>query len=371
MATGCIMIFLLVSRAENPSSPGSAPTVQTRRLSPSEVWVRPKGHTGERDSRLRELAFENRTLDLVILGNSRAFSVSQEFFHTGLKVRNVSIGGANVQEMMALWQALLSLKQHPSTLLIFIDPSTLHEEIQIPESLRPYWEAYYGLNTRPMLEKGGASKAGIANHRLESKEILGKVFELSGLFSWDGVRVALETWVQPKGSGQGASIISKKDLPPAWTAYAFDGSQILPRRDRTAHLSIQEAVNTLDEDPDAAGFESQPSHIQSLALLRDWLRRIAVQRERVVLVLPSYAPAVYRKLEDRHREALMQFAAAVNRIAVENGVTFCNAMDPALSNCSSDDFRDDVHAEPVCVRRFVQRCFRQGGENALLDDSGG
>jgi len=263
----------------------------------------------------------------------------------------------------------LSLNQHPSTLLIFIDPSTLHPQSRIAESLRPYWQAYHDRNKGTMPDNGAASNVDLSNHRLDSKDILSKVFEQLGLFSWDGVQVAIEALIQPKGSGQGAAIISKKDLPPAWTAYAFDGSQVFPRRDATAPRIMQNYLNTPDEDPDALGFESQTSYIQGLVLLRDWLPRIAVQQERAVILLPPYHPAVYRKFENHHREALIQFAAAVNRVAAENGMTFCNAMDPALSKCSSDDFRDDVHAEPDCVRRFVHRCFRKGGENALLDVS--
>jgi hypothetical protein len=74
---------------------------------------------------------------------------------------------------------------------------------------------------------------------------------------------------------------------------------------------------------------------------------------KVTLFLPPLYPKSYAKLIREPSFAILD--KNIKDFIIENSLKSIGNYDPSSSECDAEEFRDEVHATPTCIKRIFQK----------------
>jgi peptidoglycan/LPS O-acetylase OafA/YrhL len=261
--------------------------------------------------------YENVKPGAIAIGSSRIMQASSK--GTGLDLLNLSVSGASLEDMIAIWE-LSSSKFNPSYVLLGADPWIFNRN-----SGQSRWislSAEYS---------AAISKLGFSN------DIKPPLNESSSSLN----TIAVKFYDSVNRSKIGAV----DDLPSIADKIRKDGSRV---------YNLAYANKSLDEVERGAtsfisyGMSNYQYSNEIRAVLERFVAKIKTQNRRVVFVLSPYHPKLFElmRLQDRK---FLEIESIFRGIAESNGMQLIGSYDPSKVGCSSEDFYDGMHPKDKCM----------------------
>jgi len=296
----------------------------------------------------RELATRDTTAPAtLVIGSSRSMTVGSEEVGAP-RVRNAAVSGANLFDVLGIYELYARRKSVPRSLVLGIDPWMFNAN-----SGDSRWVSL-------VHEAGGMlARLGLPAPN-ELVVARARASRAATLVSLDYFQQGVRELIRYRGIPE-SFLIATSDSNPALTRKP-DGSIVYGEDLR--HLSQDDVAR-------AAKAYAETSPIYQLggfnridpadSVVFDRFVRVAqADGNDVTLLLAPYHPVVYDVLRNDERYTMVAKAELlVRHVGAAAGIRVCGSYDPAAVGLGPADFYDGMHARPAALGRILRACLQR------------
>jgi len=273
------------------------------------------------------IKYENVEPEAIVIGSSRIMQASSK--GTDLELLNLSVSGASLEDLIAIWE-LSSSKFNPPYVFLGADPWIFNSN-----SGQSRWkslEVEYGL---------ALTKLGLAPKEVSQTQSLSAT-NLNSL--------ALKIY----DSVNRSKIRADDDSPSLTDKIRKDGSRVYNLG--YANKSLKEVERG---SPSYLSYAMSNYQFSSEVrfILEKFVFELKAQNRKVVLVLSPYHPSLYdlMRLQDRK---FLEIESIFKEIAATYEVELIGSYDPTKVGCSSEEFYDGMHPKDKCMEKVFSELRR-------------
>lgn len=265
------------------------------------------------------VAHENLNPKAIVFGSSRIMQASSE--GVGLDLLNLSVSGASLEDLIAIWE-LSSRKFHPEYVFVGADPWIFNAN-----SGQSRWKSL-------QVEYNSAlAKLGLIS------EIAPSVSASSSKL--DSVAVKFYKSINQ------SDVRADDDSPSLFDKIRRDGSRVY--NVNFANKSVAEIERGAPSYVHY-GMSSYQHSNESRVILERFLRELAQNNRKVVLVLSPYHPLTYQLIQQEARD-IIENESIFREIASSHDIKLIGSYNPEEVGCLVGEFYDGMHPKDECIRK--------------------
>jgi hypothetical protein len=269
------------------------------------------------------ILYENMKPEAVVIGSSRVGQVSSK--GTGLDLINLSVSGASVEDLIAIWE-LSSYKFNPYYVFLGADPWIFNQKSRQNRWVSLRLEYFKGM-----------SKIGLYNEIISSE---------NNNISDPNIQI-----IKFYNLVNQSKIKAKDELPALFDKILKDGSYVynLTHADMSVEAVERGASSYISYAMTDFSYSSY-----ARTILERLVKEIKTQNRQVVFVLSPYHPIVYDLMHKRDTK-FMEIEGIFKEIAELNGVVVIGSYDPIKAGCHTDEFYDGMHPKDKCMNKIFSQ----------------
>ena len=288
----------------------------------------------ERQLKKTFIVKDNKEINTVVFGSSRAMSISSN----DDSLRNYSVSGAVLEDILGLWNVLDNTKDYKSV-IIGIDAWIFNEN-----SGEKRWKTLNEDYTNAL------KKLNVNNSNNNSIDF-DKYWQLISL---DYLKASLKVL---RNKDKGSNLEGVTDLNCDKILLLKDGA--IYYGNSKNNISVREVDKEAKEYLKGGiyhleGFERLDEN--RLAIFNRFIGRLVNDKKSVVLFLTPYHPTVYEFLanNDRYRMVL-ETEKLIRGLVVNDNIRIIGSFDPNKCGINEADFMDGMHLKNCSIDVFIKR----------------
>ncbi|MEQ9824853.1 MAG: hypothetical protein ABQ298_10755 [Puniceicoccaceae bacterium] len=270
--------------------------------------------------------------DYAVLGSSRTLMIRDDFL-TNSSLRNHSVSGASLEDLIGIFQLYRETGKLPDHLLIGIDPWVFNErngQIRWKSIADAYWR-FHG--------------------KSEAEEVVERtLFDLQQLISVSYFQSSLWTLLTNRNKGIQVTDTETNDgKTRLWDGSMVYGSHVRERQplevNRLAHNYIQGGVYSLDH------FDSISETLWKE--FSEWIEVVLAHQIEVAFVMVPYHPKVSQHLAQDY-PVVAEVEKRVRSFAQQHQIPISGSFDARNLGFDNTAFYDAMHCRPFAVRQLAE-----------------
>lgn len=268
--------------------------------------------------------YHDKNIDYLILGSSRLMTVSSEAVN-GMKVLNLAISGAKIEDLVAIYQASIDNNIHADNVIIGVDPLFFNSNYG-----GDWWKTiaeYYYEFTNTSYD-GGYQQ--IRNR----------------LFSIDYFRKAI-TAIQERPQEINEIRFSKNYIHDGFTR-RHDGSIYYPKSYRKRG---GEEIDEIAKIKDDGEYDFDTLSLTAIHLFELLIKSIQSQNSKVTIICCPYHPIFYQRITQR--KCIQGTYTYLQNIAKKRKITIVGNYNPQKVGFNRKDFYDEAHPQKESLDNLI------------------
>lgn len=276
--------------------------------------------------------------DVIVLGSSRIMDIGEQDFPDEIKVRNLGVSGAALEDDIAIWESYVThMDALPKLVIVGIDPWLFNRH-----NGENRWKSLTEEYLAGMKRLGLKSDVQKDNERYRSLLSISYTKE-----SWKKYRnpvkpleVPLEIWNSQEESAEDKSLI-----------YA-DGSRMGSRKSYREDAEAKARAYVRDKVYHLEKYKELDEGLRDI--FSAWIKSMQKQGIKVIFFLPPYHPLVYDHLQQniQYKNAF-EAGAWAKDFAADQGIDIIGAYNPQEMGVGKDAFIDGMHMKRQYQSRYV------------------
>lgn len=278
----------------------------------------------------------NNHYDVIVLGSSRIMDIGEQDFSQDVKVRNLGVSGASLEDDIAIWESYVQkMNVSPKMVIVGIDPWLFNRH-----NGETRWKSLTDEYLAGMQRLGRTGVVSKDNERYRT--LLSISYTRESWKKFCNPVETLEVWNSQEDSAENKSLI-----------YA-DGSRMGSRKsyredaDANARAYVKDKVYHLEE------YEQLDEDLREDFSV--WIKSIQRQGIKVIFFLPPYHPFVYDYLHKNVRYMnVFEAEEWVKNFANSNDIQVIGDYNPNVMDVGNSDFIDGMHMKRLSQNAYIKR----------------
>lgn len=313
---------------------------------PSDKVLVVPANRKERDDRINYM----RSTPLgkcIVIGSSRSLLWGNLETSISDPISNLSVSTASIEEIAALYEAVLETGHLPSQLILSLDPWMVNEHAKGYDSEWLERTQYFNhFQSRVM-------KQAPNNHILYKINIDFYKHFIKTLISYDRLNISIKHLKREKYY----FLQNQDELNQDNYAIRADGVLIYPKKglSKSQEKIDREANETPNPETDYV-FKDFKKSPKKWDILQNLILDAKEKNIIVMIVSPPFHPYTYERLVSlpMYKEAMADWQVGLKTLTRE--LEICDVTDPENAGCSKFEFMDGAHMKTECVKKIFQKC---------------
>jgi hypothetical protein len=282
------------------------------------------------DRQLQEILIRKLDVspEIVVMGSSRTMLIGEQTLNKS-EVRNSSVAGASLEDLIAIYQLYKSENNLPKKFLIGLDPWIFNAN-NGQERWKTLSEEYCAFKNNDCFQEGHISKI---------KQLLSPSYFQSSMKNILGKKI------QPKGT---------RDRHNEYNTILSDGSLTYNRemREKNHDQVLKSIVTYTNAHPySLSGFNNLfPRYVEEFKLLINDMEEAGVEVE---FILIPYPPQVYSVLKSEY-STVIEVENFIRRFAENRRIEIHGSYNPIPYELRDINFYDGMHLKPESITQILQ-----------------